>query len=184
MPTSPRSDSQFTVFNGVNETATLSPACVTRRTCPHLPSTIMVSVPSGRNAMFVSWSVSPVGTVTTLKPAGSANAAAGSAVATNATGATHAVASGAMTPRRIQPCVRPAIAGPPPTMRRNVAGHEEARRMAFDTKVLPVEVDATAPDGSDVRLLLSLAGGSAAHFELDSGQTSVAVRHRSVEEIW
>jgi mannose-6-phosphate isomerase-like protein (cupin superfamily) len=56
--------------------------------------------------------------------------------------------------------------------------------MAFETKVLPVEVDATAPDGSGVRLLLALDGGSVAHFALTPDQTSVAVRHRTVEEIW
>jgi mannose-6-phosphate isomerase-like protein (cupin superfamily) len=41
-----------------------------------------------------------------------------------------------------------------------------------------------APDGSDVRVLLAVRGGSLAHFELAAGQTSVAVRHRSVEEVW
>jgi len=54
----------------------------------------------------------------------------------------------------------------------------------FNTKPLPLAPDATAPDGSDVRVLLSLAGGSLAHFELAAGQTSVAVAHRTVEEIW
>ena len=41
-----------------------------------------------------------------------------------------------------------------------------------------------APDGSDVRVLLGLASGSMAHFELGAGQTSRAVTHRTVEEIW
>jgi mannose-6-phosphate isomerase-like protein (cupin superfamily) len=54
----------------------------------------------------------------------------------------------------------------------------------FETKHLPVNRDAVAPDGSDVRLLLSLAGGSVAHFELGPGRTSAAVAHRTVEEIW
>jgi mannose-6-phosphate isomerase-like protein (cupin superfamily) len=54
----------------------------------------------------------------------------------------------------------------------------------FDTKRLPGQRDAIAPDGSDVRILLGLAGGSLAHFELPSGQTSRAVTHRTVEEIW
>ena len=54
----------------------------------------------------------------------------------------------------------------------------------FDERQLPEERDAVAPDGSDVRLLLTLDGGSAAHFQLPPGQTSVAVRHRTVEEIW
>ena len=54
----------------------------------------------------------------------------------------------------------------------------------FDTMRLPETPDAVAPDGSDVRILLSLAGGSLAHFELAPGETSVAVAHRTVEEIW
>jgi len=44
----------------------------------------------------------------------------------------------------------------------------------FDTKRLPAERDAVAPDGSDVRVLLELNGGSMAHFELPAGQTSKA----------
>ena len=49
---------------------------------------------------------------------------------------------------------------------------------------LPPDVDVLAPDGSEVRVLLSLSRGSMAHFLLPSGQVSRAVRHRSVEEIW
>ena len=56
--------------------------------------------------------------------------------------------------------------------------------MAFATKQLPHHPDAIAPDGSAVRILLALGRGSAAHFELPPGATSVAVRHRTVEEIW
>jgi mannose-6-phosphate isomerase-like protein (cupin superfamily) len=41
-----------------------------------------------------------------------------------------------------------------------------------------------APDGSDVRVLLGVAGGGMAHFELGPSRTSVAVVHRTVEEIW
>src|SRR5688500_12445882 len=54
----------------------------------------------------------------------------------------------------------------------------------FDVKRLPVARDAVAPDGSDVRILLGLAGGGLAHFELPPGHTSTAVTHRTVEEIW
>jgi len=54
----------------------------------------------------------------------------------------------------------------------------------FETKRLPVEPDAVAPDGSDVRILLGLRGGGMAHFELPPGQTSSAVTHKTVEEIW
>jgi mannose-6-phosphate isomerase-like protein (cupin superfamily) len=49
---------------------------------------------------------------------------------------------------------------------------------------LPPDVDVLAPDGSEVRVLLSLSRGSMAHFRLPSGQVSRAVRHRTVEEIW
>jgi len=44
--------------------------------------------------------------------------------------------------------------------------------------------DATAPDGSQVRLLTALNGGSFAHFTLPAGAISRAVRHKNVEEIW
>ena len=54
----------------------------------------------------------------------------------------------------------------------------------FKTARLPAECDAVAPDGSDVRLLLGLDGGGMAHFELRPGETSAAVTHRTVEEIW
>ena len=56
--------------------------------------------------------------------------------------------------------------------------------VAFDTKPLPTARDAVAPDGSDVRILLGLKAGGMAHFELPPGQTSTAVAHRTVEEIW
>jgi mannose-6-phosphate isomerase-like protein (cupin superfamily) len=49
---------------------------------------------------------------------------------------------------------------------------------------LPLVHDVLAPDGSEVRILLSLAGGSMAHFQLPAGHVSRAVRHRTVEEIW
>jgi mannose-6-phosphate isomerase-like protein (cupin superfamily) len=51
-------------------------------------------------------------------------------------------------------------------------------------KRLPATPDAIAPDGSAVRVLVSLAGGSMAVFELAAGATSAAVRHRTVEELW
>ena len=54
----------------------------------------------------------------------------------------------------------------------------------FDTKRLPAARDLVAPDGSDVRILLGLGGGGMAHFELAPGRTSIAVTHRTVEEIW
>jgi mannose-6-phosphate isomerase-like protein (cupin superfamily) len=54
----------------------------------------------------------------------------------------------------------------------------------FESKRLSVQRDAVAPDGADVRILLGLAGGTFAHFELLPGATSKAVSHRTVEEIW
>ena len=53
-----------------------------------------------------------------------------------------------------------------------------------DTKKLPPVEDVIAPDGSEVRVLLALRGGSMAHFQLRAGQVARAVRHRTVEEIW
>ena len=55
---------------------------------------------------------------------------------------------------------------------------------AFSDKPLPAQRDVVAPDGSDVRILLGLRGGTMAHFELGPGKVSGAVTHRTVEEIW
>jgi mannose-6-phosphate isomerase-like protein (cupin superfamily) len=55
---------------------------------------------------------------------------------------------------------------------------------AFATRMLGDSPDATAPDGSEVRLLCALAGGSMAHFRLPPGACSRAVAHRTVEELW
>ncbi len=54
----------------------------------------------------------------------------------------------------------------------------------FETSRLAVDKHAVAPDGSDVRVLLRLGAGGMAHFELRPGETSRAVTHRTVEEIW
>jgi len=55
---------------------------------------------------------------------------------------------------------------------------------SLDVKTLSPAPEALAPDGTQVRLLCALAGGSLAHFELAPGAVSRAVAHRSVEEIW
>jgi mannose-6-phosphate isomerase-like protein (cupin superfamily) len=55
---------------------------------------------------------------------------------------------------------------------------------SFRTAILPAERDTVAPDGSDVRILLGLQGGGMAQFAFAPGQTSQAVTHRTVEEIW
>jgi mannose-6-phosphate isomerase-like protein (cupin superfamily) len=55
---------------------------------------------------------------------------------------------------------------------------------SFATLQLPQEPTVTAPDGSDVRVLLSVGRGSMAHFHLAPGRCSAAVRHKTVEELW
>jgi mannose-6-phosphate isomerase-like protein (cupin superfamily) len=52
------------------------------------------------------------------------------------------------------------------------------------TRQLPGAADAIAPDGSEVRLLASVARGSMAHFTLAPGAVTRAVAHRTVEEVW
>ena len=54
----------------------------------------------------------------------------------------------------------------------------------FETTRLADVAEELAPDGSRVRPLLSLASGGMARFELEAGQVSKAVTHRSVAEIW
>jgi mannose-6-phosphate isomerase-like protein (cupin superfamily) len=44
--------------------------------------------------------------------------------------------------------------------------------------------DVLAPDGSEIRLLPQLAGGSMVHCTLPPGAVSLAVTHRTVEELW
>ena len=54
----------------------------------------------------------------------------------------------------------------------------------FGTMIVPTAPDTVAPDGSDVRVLLQLASGGMAHFEMAANRVSRAVAHRSVGEIW
>ena len=61
---------------------------------------------------------------------------------------------------------------------------ERFKTEMFETKQLPERPTATAPDGAAVRELLTLGSGSMSHFELGTGQTSAAVTHRTVEELW
>lgn len=56
--------------------------------------------------------------------------------------------------------------------------------MTFETRKIGAAPDAIAPDGSEVRLLGSLARGGMAAFRLMPGVVSRAVAHRTVEEIW
>ena len=61
---------------------------------------------------------------------------------------------------------------------------EERPMPSLQTKTLAAAPDAYAPDGSEVRLLAALDGGSFAHFTLPAGKVSAPVAHRTVEEIW
>ena len=54
----------------------------------------------------------------------------------------------------------------------------------FATTTLSADPDAIAPDGSEVRLLCRVAGGSMAHVRLPPGACAKAVVHRTVEELW
>ena len=55
---------------------------------------------------------------------------------------------------------------------------------AFTTKQLGDEYDVVAPDSSEIRLLVGTAGGSLAHGTLAPGRVSLAIAHRTVEEVW
>ena len=58
------------------------------------------------------------------------------------------------------------------------------RSWPYDAMLLPAKRSDIAPDGSEVRVLLGLAGGGMAHFALPPGETSTAVMHKTVEEVW
>ena len=54
----------------------------------------------------------------------------------------------------------------------------------FDYLELPEDHDALAPDGSEIRLLAATPRASMVHCSLGPGRTSIAVAHRTVEELW
>lgn len=54
----------------------------------------------------------------------------------------------------------------------------------FDSIRQKQQPDYIAPDGSEIRLLLSLQGGGVCHCSLPVGNTSSAVKHKTVDEIW
>ena len=49
---------------------------------------------------------------------------------------------------------------------------------------LPKEADELAPDGAEVRLLASTDRASMAHFRIQPGQVTRAVKHRGIDELW
>ena len=54
----------------------------------------------------------------------------------------------------------------------------------WQTRRLPDAYDVLAPDGSEIRLLAEVSGGSTVHCTLPPGSVTQAVRHRTVEETW
>lgn len=54
----------------------------------------------------------------------------------------------------------------------------------FESNQVAQDYDALAPDGSEIRLLHSLAGVSVVHCRLPAGAVTIPVRHRTVEEVW
>ena len=54
----------------------------------------------------------------------------------------------------------------------------------LDCKHLAADYDVLAPDGSEIRLLAQTGRGSMVHCTLPPGRVSVAVAHRTVEEVW
>lgn len=56
--------------------------------------------------------------------------------------------------------------------------------MSFVSTTPAAAYDVLAPDGSEIRFLPQLAGGSMVHCTLPPGAVSLAVTHRTVEELW
>src|SRR5437870_9606094 len=56
--------------------------------------------------------------------------------------------------------------------------------MAWQTRRMAAAHDVLAPDGSEIRLLVRVSGGSLVHCTLQPGELTRAVRHRTVEEMW
>jgi mannose-6-phosphate isomerase-like protein (cupin superfamily) len=54
----------------------------------------------------------------------------------------------------------------------------------FVTTQLGEASDVLAPDTSEIRLLLSTTRGSLVHATLPPGRVSLAIAHRTVEEVW
>ncbi|MEW5919110.1 MAG: hypothetical protein AB1762_22085, partial [Gemmatimonadota bacterium] len=57
-------------------------------------------------------------------------------------------------------------------------------RPPFDTRSLPADYDVLAPDGSEIRVLCATPRASMAHGTLPPGGVSLAIRHRTVDELW
>ena len=56
--------------------------------------------------------------------------------------------------------------------------------VTWQTAHLGSDFNVLAPDGSEIRVLVQVRGGSMVHCTLQPGQTTRAVQHQSVEELW
>jgi mannose-6-phosphate isomerase-like protein (cupin superfamily) len=56
--------------------------------------------------------------------------------------------------------------------------------LIFETRHLPAEVSELAPDTSEIRLLLTNSHASMTHGSFPPGGISLAIRHKTVHEIW
>lgn len=54
----------------------------------------------------------------------------------------------------------------------------------FLTKQIPDGLDGKAPDGSEIRLLTRTKRGNTVHFLIQSGFTSKATTHKTIDELW
>jgi mannose-6-phosphate isomerase-like protein (cupin superfamily) len=63
-------------------------------------------------------------------------------------------------------------------------GGEDMPLPAWDTRQINGATLVAAPDGSDVRILCAVAGGSSTLFTLAPGAIARAVIHRTVDEMW
>ena len=54
----------------------------------------------------------------------------------------------------------------------------------WQTQRVPAGYDLLAPDGSEIRRLVQVDGGSMVYCTLPPGQVTRAVKHRTVEELW
>jgi mannose-6-phosphate isomerase-like protein (cupin superfamily) len=56
--------------------------------------------------------------------------------------------------------------------------------MSLETLVLPEAYGVLAPDESEIRILPVVKGGRMVHCALPPGVVTLAIRHRTVEELW
>lgn len=56
--------------------------------------------------------------------------------------------------------------------------------MPFETKPLADEPDHIAPDGSEIRVLAGTGKAGLAHIRLAPGAVTIAITHRTVDELW